>query len=150
MSMLLLATSKIARVHAWFQRRYCDTHLQRVICHLLPVIEHAVSSHKPGSLLGPCMGRQHMWQQTSMPPCLLHMLQAAEHTDASAAARRGAHHCGNACPAVAARSVPVKPKDSTTGRYACDRVWTCNFREWMGPLSGNHDGEDTARHQERS
>ena len=27
-------------------------------------------------------------------------------------------HCGNACPDVAARSVPVKPKDSTTGRYA--------------------------------
>lgn len=34
----------------------------------------------------------------------------------------GAHHCGNAWPAVAARSVPVKPKDSTTGRYACRNV----------------------------
>jgi hypothetical protein len=27
-------------------------------------------------------------------------------------------HCGKACPDVAARSVPVNPNDSTTGRYA--------------------------------
>ena len=31
---------------------------------------------------------------------------------------KGTHSWGKACPLVAARSVEVKPKDSTTGRYA--------------------------------
>jgi hypothetical protein len=69
--------------------------------------------------LGWTSGRQHTQCQSVQHHAWKHRGLEQRQTPEQVCCGRSAHHCGNAWPAVAARSVPVKPKDSTTGRYAC-------------------------------